>query len=118
MKTYTVIYAEDVPHYALGEVEARGSKDAIAKAPESIEALPRIGRPHCFIEQEGKRPIERLSGALIRMSKIRQQTDEVSGCVVGRFDSSRADGVDNRVRKEVRDRARGQDRHVVNYFLT
>ena len=32
MKTYTVLYAEDVPHYALGEVEARGPKDAIAKA--------------------------------------------------------------------------------------
>jgi hypothetical protein len=32
MKTYTVIYAEDVPHYALGEVEARGQKDAVAKA--------------------------------------------------------------------------------------
>jgi hypothetical protein len=32
MKTYTVTYAEDVPHYALGEVEARGPKDAIAKA--------------------------------------------------------------------------------------
>jgi hypothetical protein len=32
MKTYTVLYAEDVPHYALGEIEARGPKDAIAKA--------------------------------------------------------------------------------------
>ena len=32
MKTYTVLYAEDVPHYALGEVEARGPKGAIAKA--------------------------------------------------------------------------------------
>ena len=32
MKTYTVIYAEDVPHYAHGEVEARGPKSAIAKA--------------------------------------------------------------------------------------
>ena len=32
MKTYTVIYAEDVPHYAHGEIEARGPKDAIAKA--------------------------------------------------------------------------------------
>ena len=32
MKTYTVIYAEDVPHYAQGEVEARGPKSAIAKA--------------------------------------------------------------------------------------
>ena len=32
MKTYTVIYAEDVPHYAMGEIEARGSKAAIAKA--------------------------------------------------------------------------------------
>src|ERR1035437_10129019 len=32
MKTYTVIYAEDIPHYAQGEIEARGPKDAIAKA--------------------------------------------------------------------------------------
>src|SRR4029077_2467876 len=32
VKTYTVIYAEDVPHYACGEVEARGPKAAIAKA--------------------------------------------------------------------------------------
>jgi hypothetical protein len=32
MKTYTVLYAEDVPHYAQGEVEARGPKDAIARA--------------------------------------------------------------------------------------
>lgn len=32
MKTYTVIYAEDVPHYACGEIEARGPKEAIAKA--------------------------------------------------------------------------------------
>jgi hypothetical protein len=32
MKTYTVLYAEDVPQYAQGEVEARGPKDAIAKA--------------------------------------------------------------------------------------
>jgi hypothetical protein len=31
-KTYTVIYAEDVPHYAIGEITARGPKDAIAKA--------------------------------------------------------------------------------------
>jgi hypothetical protein len=32
MKIYTVLYAEDVPHYAHGEVEARGPKDAIARA--------------------------------------------------------------------------------------
>lgn len=32
MKTYTVIYAEDVPHYACGEIEARSAKEAIAKA--------------------------------------------------------------------------------------
>ena len=32
MKTYTVIYAEDVPHYAQGEVRARGPKDVIPKA--------------------------------------------------------------------------------------
>jgi hypothetical protein len=32
VKTYTVIYAEDVPHYAMGEIEARGPKAAIAKA--------------------------------------------------------------------------------------
>jgi hypothetical protein len=32
MKTYIILYAEDVPHYAQGEVEARGPKDAIAKA--------------------------------------------------------------------------------------
>ena len=32
MKTYTVIYAEDVPHYAMGEIEARSPKAAIAKA--------------------------------------------------------------------------------------
>jgi hypothetical protein len=32
MKTYIILYAEDVPHYAHGEVEARGPKDAIARA--------------------------------------------------------------------------------------
>ncbi len=32
MKTYTLLYAEDVPHYAHGEVEARGPKDANARA--------------------------------------------------------------------------------------
>jgi hypothetical protein len=32
MKTYTVIYAEDIPHYAMGEIEARSPKAAIAKA--------------------------------------------------------------------------------------
>src|ERR1700722_196856 len=32
VKTYSVIYAEDVPHYACGEIEARGPKEAIAKA--------------------------------------------------------------------------------------
>jgi len=31
-KTYTVIYAEDVPHYACGEIEASGPRQAIAKA--------------------------------------------------------------------------------------
>lgn len=32
MKTYTVLYAEDVPHYAAGEVEARNPQAAIRKA--------------------------------------------------------------------------------------
>jgi hypothetical protein len=32
MNTYTLLYAEDVPHYAHGEVKARGPKDAIARA--------------------------------------------------------------------------------------
>jgi hypothetical protein len=32
MKTYTVLYAEDVPHYAFGEIEARSPKAALAKA--------------------------------------------------------------------------------------
>jgi hypothetical protein len=32
MKTYTILYAEDVPHYAIGDIKARGLKDAIAKA--------------------------------------------------------------------------------------
>lgn len=32
MKTYSVIYAEDVPHYAGGEIPARSPKQAIAKA--------------------------------------------------------------------------------------
>jgi hypothetical protein len=32
MKTYVVLYAEDVPHYAQGEIEARGPNEAIAKA--------------------------------------------------------------------------------------
>jgi hypothetical protein len=32
MKTYTVLYAEDVPHYSFGEIEARSDKSAIAKA--------------------------------------------------------------------------------------
>lgn len=31
-KTYSVLYAEDVPHYAFAEVEARNDKSAIAKA--------------------------------------------------------------------------------------
>jgi hypothetical protein len=32
MKTYSVLYAEDVPHYATGEIEARTDKAAIRKA--------------------------------------------------------------------------------------
>jgi hypothetical protein len=32
LKTYSVIYAEDVPHYASAEIEARTPKAAIAKA--------------------------------------------------------------------------------------
>jgi hypothetical protein len=32
MKIYTVLYAEDIPHYAHGEVEACNPKGAIAKA--------------------------------------------------------------------------------------
>ncbi len=32
MKTYKVLYAEDVPHYAFGEVEARNDKAALRKA--------------------------------------------------------------------------------------
>ncbi len=32
MKTYTVLYAEDVPYYASGEIEAPSDKSAIAKA--------------------------------------------------------------------------------------
>lgn len=31
-KTYSVLYPEDVPHYAFGEVEARSPKAAIARA--------------------------------------------------------------------------------------
>jgi len=32
MKTYTVLYAEDVPHYAAVDIEALDTVDAIAKA--------------------------------------------------------------------------------------
>ena len=32
MKTYNVLYAEDVPHYAFGQVEARNDRSAVAKA--------------------------------------------------------------------------------------
>lgn len=32
MKTYTVIYAEDVPHYASADIEARRPEEAILKA--------------------------------------------------------------------------------------
>jgi hypothetical protein len=32
MKTYSVLYAQDVPHYAYAEIQARGPKDALAKA--------------------------------------------------------------------------------------
>jgi len=32
MKTYTVLYAEDVPHYSAVEVEALDTFDAITKA--------------------------------------------------------------------------------------
>jgi len=42
LKTYTVLYAEDIPHYAHGEIEARGPEDAIARArkldPETFGA--------------------------------------------------------------------------------
>jgi hypothetical protein len=32
MKTYTVLYAEDVPHYGTAEIEAANDAEAIAKA--------------------------------------------------------------------------------------
>ena len=32
MKTYTVLYAEDVPHYGTAEIEAENDAEAIAKA--------------------------------------------------------------------------------------
>lgn len=32
MKTYSVLYAEDVPHYGSAEIEAENDADAIAKA--------------------------------------------------------------------------------------
>ncbi len=32
MKTYTVLYAEDVPHYSVVDIEAADVVDAIAKA--------------------------------------------------------------------------------------
>ena len=33
MKTYQILYAEDVPHYAIGEIKARGPKDARSPRP-------------------------------------------------------------------------------------
>ncbi|MCL5670811.1 MAG: hypothetical protein M1423_05865 [Acidobacteria bacterium] len=32
MKTYTVLYAEDVPHYGTAEIEAENDAEAIARA--------------------------------------------------------------------------------------
>ena len=32
MKTYTVLYAEDVPHYSVVDIEAVDTADAITKA--------------------------------------------------------------------------------------
>ena len=32
MKTYSVLYAEDVPHYGTAEIEAENDAEAIAKA--------------------------------------------------------------------------------------
>jgi len=38
MKTYTVLYASDVPHYASFEVEARSPREAITAAKTKINA--------------------------------------------------------------------------------
>jgi len=42
MKTYTIIFAEDIPHYGVVELEARNQKSALAKAKAHWRAV-RLG---------------------------------------------------------------------------
>ena len=61
MKTYTVIFAEDVPHYGTAEIRAGNDADAIKAAKDlkwiaagavlSVNSSPRFifGKPKCLV---------------------------------------------------------------------
>ena len=52
MKTYTVLFAHDVPHYGSVEVNATGDVDALAKAKVHWERVQRDEEPWPFTEAQ------------------------------------------------------------------
>jgi hypothetical protein len=45
MKTYTVLFAQDIPHYGSVEIKARSPRDVIAKAKHHWKLIQRGKRP-------------------------------------------------------------------------
>jgi predicted metal-binding protein len=52
MKTYTVIFAQDVPHYGLVEIAARNDKDAIVKAKAHWRSIESGKKPWPLTEPD------------------------------------------------------------------
>jgi hypothetical protein len=73
MKTYTVLFAHDVPHYGSVEVNATGDVDALAKAKVHWERVQRDEEPWPFTEAQHD------SAVLARIVEI---TDEAGRQVV------------------------------------
>jgi len=63
MKTYTVIFAEDVPHYAIGEIRAASKRGA-------IEAAKAYDRDELFFEPEWQNTV---------CSRIAEIADDATG---------------------------------------
>jgi hypothetical protein len=52
MKTYTVIFAQDIPHYGLVEIEARNQKSALTKAKAHWRSVQRGLEPWPLTDAE------------------------------------------------------------------
>jgi hypothetical protein len=69
MKTYTVLFAQDVPHYGLVEITATGDKDALAKARRYWKRVQRNKEPLPLDEPDYDRAV---------LDRIVEITDETN----------------------------------------